>query len=85
MFNLLYWKHSFSACGLCYSKESFISRFVNAGVSQVNALFGRFTQRNILRVYPAGTRVDSSNYNPVLAWNHGAQMVALNMQASPFA
>ncbi|KAK6935726.1 C2 domain [Dillenia turbinata] len=40
----------------------------------------RFTQRNLLRVYPKGTRVDSSNYNPLIGWRHGAQMVALNMQ-----
>ncbi|XP_021295642.1 phosphoinositide phospholipase C 2-like [Herrania umbratica] len=41
----------------------------------------RFTQRNILRVYPKGIRVDSSNYNPLI-WRglHGAQMVAFNMQ-----
>lgn len=40
----------------------------------------RFTQRNILRVYPKGTRVTSSNYNPHVGWMHGAQMVAFNMQ-----
>ncbi|KAL7265548.1 hypothetical protein ACSBR1_003346 [Camellia fascicularis] len=40
----------------------------------------RFTQRNILRVYPKGTRFDSSNYNPLIGWTHGAQMVAFNMQ-----
>ncbi|KAK0593676.1 hypothetical protein LWI29_010500 [Acer saccharum] len=40
----------------------------------------RFTQRNILRVYPKGIRVDSSNYNPLIGWSHGAQMVAFNMQ-----
>ena len=40
----------------------------------------RFTQKNILRVYPKGTRVNSSNYDPVNAWIHGAQMVAFNMQ-----
>ncbi|KAB2011020.1 hypothetical protein ES319_D10G285700v1 [Gossypium barbadense] len=40
----------------------------------------RFTQRNMLRVYPKGIRVDSSNYNPMIAWLHGAQMVAFNMQ-----
>lgn len=40
----------------------------------------RFTQRNLLRVYPKGIRVDSSNYNPLIGWMHGAQMVALNMQ-----
>ncbi|KAM3691571.1 hypothetical protein ACB098_08G024300 [Castanea mollissima] len=40
----------------------------------------RFTQRNLLRVYPKGMRLDSSNYDPMLGWTHGAQMVALNMQ-----
>ncbi|RZB50359.1 Phosphoinositide phospholipase C 2 isoform C [Glycine soja] len=40
----------------------------------------RFTQRNILRVYPKGTRITSTNYNPLIGWMHGAQMVAFNMQ-----
>ncbi|KAL5721047.1 phosphoinositide phospholipase C [Ranunculus cassubicifolius] len=40
----------------------------------------RFTQRNLLRVYPKSTRVDSSNYNPLFGWMVGAQMVAFNMQ-----
>ncbi|KAJ7533671.1 hypothetical protein O6H91_13G059700 [Diphasiastrum complanatum] len=40
----------------------------------------RFTKRNILRIYPYGLRLNSSNYNPLVAWSHGAQMVALNMQ-----
>ncbi|PKU60001.1 phosphoinositide phospholipase C 2 [Dendrobium catenatum] len=40
----------------------------------------RFTQKNILRIYPKGTRVRSSNYNPMIGWVHGAQMVAFNMQ-----
>ncbi|XP_057738383.1 phosphoinositide phospholipase C 6-like [Arachis stenosperma] len=40
----------------------------------------RFTQKNILRVYPKGTRITSSNYKPHIAWTHGAQMVAFNMQ-----
>ncbi|XP_047317348.1 phosphoinositide phospholipase C 2-like [Impatiens glandulifera] len=40
----------------------------------------RFTHRNLVRVYPKGVRVDSSNYDPLVAWSHGAQMVAFNMQ-----
>jgi hypothetical protein len=32
------------------------------------------------RIYPKGTRFDSSNYDPVPAWNCGAQVVALNYQ-----
>ncbi|KAK7387457.1 hypothetical protein VNO78_28278 [Psophocarpus tetragonolobus] len=40
----------------------------------------RFTQKNILRVYPKGERVQSSNFKPFLGWLYGAQMVAFNMQ-----
>ncbi|XP_061376618.1 phosphoinositide phospholipase C 6-like [Gastrolobium bilobum] len=40
----------------------------------------RFTQKNILRVYPKGERVQSSNFRPHLGWMYGAQMVAFNMQ-----
>ncbi|KAK4377487.1 hypothetical protein RND71_003783 [Anisodus tanguticus] len=29
---------------------------------------------------PTSIRVDSSNYNPLIGWLHGAQMVAFNMQ-----
>ncbi|CAG5895997.1 unnamed protein product [Menidia menidia] len=32
------------------------------------------------RIYPAGSRTDSSNYNPVPMWNVGCQIVALNFQ-----
>ncbi|XP_026665048.2 phosphoinositide phospholipase C 4-like [Phoenix dactylifera] len=40
----------------------------------------RFTQKNLIRIYPKGTRITSSNYKPLLGWQHGAQMVAFNMQ-----
>nr|XP_043631185.1 phosphoinositide phospholipase C 6-like [Erigeron canadensis] len=40
----------------------------------------RFTQKNILRVFPKGTRVTSTNFKPLTAWIHGGQMVASNMQ-----
>ncbi|KAH7855255.1 hypothetical protein Vadar_022922 [Vaccinium darrowii] len=40
----------------------------------------RFTQKNLLRIYPKGIRVTSSNFKPLIAWMHGAQMVAFNMQ-----
>ena len=33
-----------------------------------------------MRVYPAGMRIDSSNFNPVVFWMFGIQMVALNYQ-----
>lgn len=38
------------------------------------------TQTQIVRTYPAGLRIDSSNFNPVYFWAFGIQMVALNYQ-----
>jgi hypothetical protein len=40
---------------------------------------------HMTRTYPAGARVDSSNYNPVLAWALGCQLVALNFQTADTA
>lgn len=39
-----------------------------------------FNQTHMSRTYPAYSRYDSSNYNPLLAWSTGCQMVALNFQ-----
>ena len=38
------------------------------------------TERQFIRTYPSGLRIDSSNYDPHPMWNHGIQMVALNVQ-----
>lgn len=35
---------------------------------------------HLSRIYPKGTRIDSSNYSPVGAWAAGSQLVALNFQ-----
>ena len=40
----------------------------------------RYNTRQLIRIYPAGTRVNSSNYNPVPMWKYGCQLVALNFQ-----
>uniref|UniRef100_A0A6J0UP01 Phosphoinositide phospholipase C n=1 Tax=Pogona vitticeps TaxID=103695 RepID=A0A6J0UP01_9SAUR len=42
--------------------------------------FVSHTVRFITRIYPKGTRTDSSNYDPQEFWNVGCQMVALNFQ-----
>jgi len=39
-----------------------------------------YNSRFLSRIYPKGTRFDSSNYDPVPAWCTGAQIVALNYQ-----
>ncbi len=33
-----------------------------------------------MRAYPAGTRIDSSNFNPMFFWAFGIQLAALNYQ-----
>ncbi|XP_021051991.1 1-phosphatidylinositol 4,5-bisphosphate phosphodiesterase epsilon-1 isoform X1 [Mus pahari] len=38
------------------------------------------TACQLLRTYPAATRIDSSNPNPIIFWLHGIQLVALNYQ-----
>jgi hypothetical protein len=37
-------------------------------------------QNNFIRIYPDGTRVSSSNYNPIECWFNGIQMAAINIQ-----
>eukprot|EP00953_Heterococcus_sp_UTEX-ZZ885_P015737 8868-Heterococcus_DN1.PRE.1 len=39
-----------------------------------------YNTKQMSRIYPAGTRVDSSNYDPCPSWNVGSQIVALNYQ-----
>mmetsp|Transcript_3276 Transcript_3276/g.8791 ORF Transcript_3276/g.8791 Transcript_3276/m.8791 type:complete len:829 (+) Transcript_3276:1-2487(+) len=45
-------------------------------------LWRQYNCDHMTRTYPAGTRVDSSNYNPILAWATGSQLVALNFQTT---
>jgi hypothetical protein len=42
--------------------------------------FAEFTKVHLARIYPAGRRMLSSNYDPFPAWNLGCQLVALNYQ-----
>ncbi|XP_065116084.1 1-phosphatidylinositol 4,5-bisphosphate phosphodiesterase beta-1 [Paramisgurnus dabryanus] len=39
-----------------------------------------YNKLQLSRIYPKGTRVDSSNYMPQVFWNAGCQLVALNFQ-----
>lgn len=42
----------------------------------------RHNVEKLSRIYPAGKRTDSSNYDPVPMWNAGCQLVALNFQTT---
>ncbi|KAH7728443.1 phospholipase C [Aphelenchoides avenae] len=41
-----------------------------------------YTRKHIMRTYPGGMRIDSSNFNPLQFWQFGLQMVALNYQTA---
>lgn len=43
-------------------------------------LLEKHNMRHLMRVYPSGFRVQSSNPDPLLFWRRGTQMVALNWQ-----
>nr|XP_010302152.1 PREDICTED: 1-phosphatidylinositol 4,5-bisphosphate phosphodiesterase beta-2 [Balearica regulorum gibbericeps] len=47
--------------------------------------FVEYNKRQMSRIYPKGTRMDSSNYMPQMFWNVGCQMVALNFQTMDVA
>ncbi|XP_028304659.1 1-phosphatidylinositol 4,5-bisphosphate phosphodiesterase zeta-1-like isoform X2 [Gouania willdenowi] len=47
--------------------------------------FVHHNQQFLSRIYPAGSRTSSSNYNPQEFWNVGAQLVALNFQSPGLA
>jgi Phosphatidylinositol-specific phospholipase C, Y domain len=34
----------------------------------------QYNQRQLTRVYPGGSRIDSSNLDPVTMWNTGSQL-----------
>jgi len=42
--------------------------------------FLNYNKRQMSRIYPKGTRADSSNYMPQAFWNSGCQLVSLNFQ-----
>eukprot|EP00095_Tigriopus_kingsejongensis_P003368 snap_masked-scaffold153_size302544-processed-gene-0.0 protein:Tk03368 transcript:snap_masked-scaffold153_size302544-processed-gene-0.0-mRNA-1 annotation:"phospholipase beta isoform" len=42
--------------------------------------FVKYNKRQLSRIYPKGSRVDSSNFMPQIFWNSGCQLVSLNFQ-----
>ncbi|KAF8766365.1 1-phosphatidylinositol 4 like protein [Argiope bruennichi] len=74
---------SFSECRVCwqFNEMSSFSETValNLAYSEGEA-FVAHNRRHVSRIYPKGTRTDSTNYDPVPYWSVGCQLVALNYQ-----
>lgn len=67
--NPTHYMHSFS--------ENKVKKMCKQSKSRKWAIYN---QSHMSRTYPAGSRTGSSNYNPMLAWSTGCQLVALNFQ-----
>lgn len=66
-----------SCCEMSSFSETKMEKFFTH--SQAN-FFVKYNRNQLSRVYPKGSRLDSSNYDPMPCWNVGTQMVALNYQ-----
>ncbi|XP_063251255.1 1-phosphatidylinositol 4,5-bisphosphate phosphodiesterase zeta-1 [Prinia subflava] len=64
----------------CYENNSIGESYARKLLKISAKDFISHTTRFITRIYPKGTRMSSSNYNPQEFWNVGCQMVALNFQ-----
>eukprot|EP00053_Salpingoeca_punica_P019262 m.193742 g.193742 ORF g.193742 m.193742 type:complete len:1135 (+) comp17603_c0_seq1:90-3494(+) len=69
----------------CYHISSFQEKRGMRYVASHPSDFVDYTKLQLARVYPAGTRTSSSNFNPQLFWNAGCQLVALNYQTPGYA
>ncbi|KAL5278131.1 PLCB4 family protein [Megaselia abdita] len=67
---------------ICYHMSSFAETAGMNLLKQQAVDFVNYNKRQMSRIYPKGTRADSSNYMPQVFWNAGCQMVSLNFQTS---
>uniref|UniRef100_A0A3Q2Z707 1-phosphatidylinositol 4,5-bisphosphate phosphodiesterase n=1 Tax=Hippocampus comes TaxID=109280 RepID=A0A3Q2Z707_HIPCM len=67
-----------------YVISSFVETKGEAMIAKTAVDFVEYNKRQMSRIYPKGTRMDSSNFNPQPFWNVGCQMVALNYQTMDF-
>ncbi|ELU11919.1 hypothetical protein CAPTEDRAFT_102886, partial [Capitella teleta] len=63
-----------------YEMSSFAEKRAMKFCKEDHQKFIRYNKRQMSRIYPAGGRIDSSNYDPVPLWCVGSQLVALNYQ-----
>ncbi|CAH2328169.1 1-phosphatidylinositol 4,5-bisphosphate phosphodiesterase beta-2 [Pelobates cultripes] len=68
-----------------YVISSFVETKAYDLLTKFPVQFVEYNKRQMSRIYPKGTRMDSSNYMPQMFWNAGCQMVALNFQTMDVA
>ncbi|XP_031845636.1 phospholipase C at 21C isoform X3 [Nomia melanderi] len=68
-----------------YEMSSFDEKQATTLLKEKPLEFVNYNKHQLSRVYPAGTRFDSSNFMPQVFWNAGCQLVALNYQTLDLA
>ncbi|XP_015521246.2 1-phosphatidylinositol 4,5-bisphosphate phosphodiesterase classes I and II [Neodiprion pinetum] len=68
-----------------YEMSSFDEKQATTLLKERPLEFVNYNKHQLSRVYPAGTRFDSSNFMPQVFWNAGCQLVALNYQTLDLA
>ena len=64
----------FALAGKFYHMSSFGEATAFKLKNQSAIDFCQYNKRQLSRIYPAGKRIDSSNYDPVEMWNMGCQI-----------
>uniref|UniRef100_A0A8C6TYJ4 Phosphoinositide phospholipase C n=1 Tax=Neogobius melanostomus TaxID=47308 RepID=A0A8C6TYJ4_9GOBI len=73
-------RSSFTERNKFYEMSSFVETKAMDILKNSPVKFVEYNKNQLSRIYPKGTRVDSSNYTPQLFWNVGCQMATLNFQ-----
>lgn len=60
--------------GQFYEMSSFGENKTKKLIKEKCSDFIEYNKKQLSRIYPAGSRVDSSNYNPLMAWSSGCQI-----------
>nr|XP_021323208.1 1-phosphatidylinositol 4,5-bisphosphate phosphodiesterase beta-2 [Danio rerio] len=68
----------------CFVISSFVETKGESLIAKNAVDWVEYNKRQLSRIYPKGTRVDSSNYSPQPFWSAGCQFVALNYQTMDF-
>ncbi|KAK4035493.1 hypothetical protein OUZ56_027580 [Daphnia magna] len=64
----------------CYHISSLSEKKAKKLIRGERSAFIQHTNNQLVRIYPKGSRTDSSNYDPAQFWSSGCQIVALNYQ-----
>lgn len=64
----------------CYYMSSFSESKALDLIAESAEDFVKHTNRQLVRIYPAASRTNSSNFSPFPYWSVGSQIVALNYQ-----